>query len=197
MLMRAKDIIDSLCEVDYTTQESVSRIICESENDPLQSFLDMLRIIMDFDLYESEFSDYKRMTKAVIQNASNISGLLGSNVWLEIQRYLDFMASAVRQPHGNDFLTLRTTARDTFLEDNYQEKHHDLALEVIRSIKGGQFNPIGGLMQSVLSGDPFEERYDFNSVTPHNAGYLKQICDMFNGPWSSPEDVVDEMNDPS
>jgi len=168
--------------------------LCESENDPLQSFLDMLRIIMDFDLYRSEFFDYKRMSQAVIQRAANIDGLLGSEVWLEIQRYLDFMASAVRQPHGTQKYYGLATARDTFLEDNGQEKHFDLAYEVLRSIKSGQFNPSGGLMQSVLSGDAFQERYDFSSVTPSNVGYLKQIAYLFQGPWATPEDVVDEMN---
>jgi hypothetical protein len=180
MPMRAKDIIDSLCE---------------SENDPLQRFLDMLRIIMDFDLYGSEFSDYKWMKRAVIQRAANIDGLLGSEVWLEIRRYLDFMASAVRQPHSGGLLKYGlSTARDTFLEDNRREKHYDLAFEVLRSIKSGQFNPSGGLMQSVLSGDAFQERYDFSSVTPSNVGYLNQIVDLFQGPWTTPEDLVDEMN---
>jgi len=180
MPMRAKDIIDSLCE---------------SENDPLQRFLDMLRIMLDFDLYGSEFSDYKRMAQAVAQGAANIDGLLGSEVWLEIQRYLDFMASAVRQPNPNGLTKYGlSTARDTFLEDNHQEKHYDLSYEVLRSIKSGQFNPSGGLMQSVLSGDAFQERYDFSSVTPSNVGYLKQIVDLFQGPWTTPEDVVDDMN---
>lgn len=195
--------------VDYTTQESVmattSRIMGESKDDPLQGFLDMLRIMLDFDLYGSEFSDYKRMAQAVAQGAANIDGLLGSEVWLEIQRYLDFMASAVRQPNpqsGGLYIYMRngltkyglSTARDTFLEDNHQEKHYDLAYEVLRSIKSGQFNPSGGLMQSVLSGDAFQERYDFSSVTPSNVGYLNQIVDLFQGPWTTPEDVVDDMN---
>ena len=183
--------------VDYTTQESfmatTSKILGESEDDPLQSFLDMLRIIMDFDLYDSTMPDYKRMEQAVIQKAaSNIdlaAALLGSDVWLEIQEYLDFMASTIRLASEGRF-----SARDTFLEDNHQEKHYDLALEVMNAIKNGQFNPSGGLLQSVLSNDPFEERYNFRSVNPTNIGYLRQISDMFQGPWSSPEDVVDEMN---
>jgi hypothetical protein len=182
--------------VDYTTQESfmatTSKILGESEDDPLQSFLDMLRIIMDFDLYDSNGPDYKRMEQAVIQKASNISlcaALLGSDVWLEIQEYLDFMASTIRLASEGRF-----SARDTFLEDNHQEKHYDLAVEVMNAIKNGQFNPSGGLLQSVLSNDPFEERYNFRSVNPTNIGYLRQISDMFQGPWSSPEDVVDEMN---
>ena len=183
--------------VDYTTQESfmatTSKILGESEDDPLQSFLDMLRIIMDFDLYDSTMPDYKRMEQAVIQKASNsidlAAALLGSDVWLEIQEYLDFMASTIRLASEGRF-----SARDTFLEDNHQEKHYDLALEVMNAIKNGQFNPSGGLLQSVLSNDPFEERYNFRSVNPTNIGYLRQISDMFQGPWSSPEDVVDEMN---
>jgi hypothetical protein len=183
--------------VDYTTQESfmatTSKILGESEDDPLQSFLDMLRIIMDFDLYDSNGPDYKRMEQAVIQKASNIdlaAALLGSDVWLEIQEYLDFMASTIRLASEGRF-----SARDTFLEDNHQEKHYDLAVEVMNAIKNGQFNPSGGLLQSVLSNDPFEERYNFRSVNPTNIGYLRQISDMFQGPWSSPEDVVDEMKD--
>jgi hypothetical protein len=105
------------------------------------------------------------------------------------------MASAVRQPNPNGLTKYGlSTARDTFLEDNHQEKHYDLAYEVLRSIKSGQFNPSGGLMQSVLSGDAFQERYDFSSVTPSNVGYLKQIVDLFQGPWTTPEDLVDEMN---
>ena len=183
--------------VDYTTQESfmatTSKILGESEDDPLQSFLDMLRIIMDFDLYDSTMPDYKRMEQAVIQKASNsidlAAALLGSDVWLEIQEYLDFMASTIRLASEGRF-----SARDTFLEDNHQEKHYDLAVEVMNAIKNGQFNPSGGLLQSVLSNDPFEERYNFRSVNPTNIGYLRQISDMFQGPWSSPEDVVDEMN---
>lgn len=182
--------------VDYTTQESfmatTGKILGESEDDPLQSFLDMLRIIMDFDLYDSNVPDYKRMEQTVIQKASNISGLLGSDVWLEIQEYLDFMAHTIRLAASEGPLS----ARDTFLEDHHQEKHYDLAMEVMNAIKNGQFNPSGGLLQSVLSNDPFEEKYDFRSVNPTNIGYLRQISDMFQGPWSSPEDVVDEMNGP-
>ena len=183
--------------VDYTTQESfmatTSKILGESEDDPLQSFLDMLRIMMDFDLYECGLSDYDRLVSEVIRQASQIDGLLGSKVWLEIQRYLDFIERVAELPHNSPY-GLRTTSRDTFLEDRHQEIHFDLAVEVMNAIKNGQFNPSGGLLQSVLSNDPFEEKYDFRSVNPTNIGYLRQISDMFQGPWSSPEDVVDEMN---
>lgn len=81
------------------------------------------------------------------------------------------------------------------LEDWHEEIHYDLATEVIRAIKSGQFNPHKDMVQSMLVGDPFQERYNFDSVTPANEGYLQQICDLFSGPWATPQDVVDEMKD--
>lgn len=170
------------------------RILGESEDDPLQKFLHLLRTILDFDLYEGGLLDYDRLVPEVIRQARQIDGLLGSRVWPEIQRYLDFIERAAKLPHNSPY-GLRRTPRDTFLEDWHQEIHYDLATEVIRAIKSGQFSPHKDMVQSMLGGDPFQERYNFDSVTPANEGYLQQICDLFSGFGVSPQDVVDEMKD--
>lgn len=172
----------------------IDRILGESEDDPLQKFLHLLRTILDIDLYECGLSHYVELVPEVMRQASQIDGLLGSKVWLEIQKYLHFIERAVKLPHNSPY-GLRTTARDTFLEDRHQEIHMDLATEVIRAIKSGQFSPHKDMVQSMLGGDPFQERYNFDSVTPANEGYLQQICDLFSGPWEGPQDVVDEMKD--
>jgi hypothetical protein len=131
-----------------------------------------------------------------MRQARQIDGLFGSRVWPEIQGYLDFVESAVKLPHNSQ--SLRSTSRDTFIEDSndgLQNRYFDLAYEVIRAIKSGQFSPHKDMVQSMLGGDPFQERYNFDSVTPANEGYLQQIVDIFGGgPWSTPQDVVDEMN---
>lgn len=171
----------------------IDRILGESEDDPLQKFLHLLRTILDFDLYECGHYAFIELVPEVMRQARQIDGLLGSRVWLEIQRYLDFIERAAELPHNSQ--SLRSTSRDTFLEDWHEEIHYDLATEVIRAIKSGQFNPHKDMVQSMLVGDPFQERYNFDSVTPANEGYLQQICDLFSGPWATPQDVVDEMKD--
>ncbi len=164
----------------------IDKILGESEDDPLSKFLHLLRTILGFDIYEGDLSDYDQLAPEVMRQARQIDGLLESEVWLTIEDYLDFTESVVKLPH--DVHRLRH-------EEWAMVHRQDLAYRVIRAINSGQFSPPKDMVQSMLGGDPFQERYNFDSVTPANEGYLQQIVDIFGGePWSTPQNVIDEMN---
>jgi hypothetical protein len=45
-------------------------------------------------------------------------------------------------------------------------------------------------MGSIIGGDPFQEKFTFDMVTPENRPYLEQLAKMFG--WDGPEDILDE-----
>ena len=164
----------------------IDRILGESKDDPLQSFLDLLRILMDFGIDDATPQDFERLVRHLNRRADGIDGLDGSRVWGAIWKYLDFVQDVTSETGDQKYDTI---------EDRHQEEFFDLANEVIVAIGKGQFNPNPGMVQSVLSGDPFEEKYSFSSVTPQNRHYLQEIVYILSGgPWYTPEDVADEIS---
>jgi hypothetical protein len=142
---------------------------------------------MDFDIYDSGPQAFKKLVAQLNRMADGIDGLDGSSVWGAIWKYLDFVQDVIASETEDQ-------KYDT-IDDRHHEEFFDLAHEVVAAIGRGQFSPNPGMVQSVLSGDPFEEKYNFSSVTPQNRHYLQQIVDVLSGgPWYTPEDVADEIS---
>jgi hypothetical protein len=172
--------------VDYTTQESVSRILGEA-NDALQAFLNLVKDLRDFDEYGSDATDFASL-KIDVENQWNdlpLSVKNDENLEIAVENYLNFL----------DFAT---GLSDEFeREDFIEEEFHiplDLLHDLLRAIKSGLFNNDRGLLGGVLSGDPFGEANQFTEITPENRPYLEQIAKMFDFKYSSPEDVIKDLN---
>ena len=184
MPMRAKD--KDVQGVDYTTQESVSRILGEA-NDALQAFLNLVKDLRDFDEYGSDATDFTSL-KIDVENQWNDlppSVKNDENLEIAVENYLNFL----------DFATGLSDEfeREDFIEEEFHIPLH-LLDDLLRAIKSGLFNNDRGLLGDVLSGDPFGEANQFTEITPENRPYLEQIAKMFDFKYSSPEDVIKDLN---
>jgi|694.fasta_scaffold40254_1 hypothetical protein len=177
---------------------TVDKILGESE-DTLQMFLDLIKTIMDYDLYDGTMEDFRRMQSKAMAQAKAIPGLIGSPIWeLVIKNYLTFAHRVTDMewglprnfgPHAKVHHDGRRE-RLTYLEDYHYDQDQNLKYSVWDAMKSGQFSPHKDLMGSIIGGDPFQEKFTFDMVTPENRPYLEQLAKMFG--WDGPEDILDE-----
>jgi hypothetical protein len=175
MPMRAKDIIDS-----------VSRILGEA-NDALQAFLNLVKDLRDFDEYGSDATDFASLKIDVESQWNDLPPSIKGDegIKVAVEDYLNYL----------DFAT---GVDDEFEREDYIEEQFYIPLNLLhallRAIKSGLFNNDRGILGGVLSGDPFGESDQFTDVTPENRPYLEQIAQLFDFNYSSPEDVIRDLN---